>query len=345
MTVIADIQQVTPAWLTEILRANGLSVTVTAFDITKSKDTNNSLVYHLRLQCDDQDAPLRLFLKIPAAGSLWPEHEIRFYNEIIPIMRQDDDLPFVRCFDVSYDTQTHRSHFLMEDLSDTHFDLDSGQVPTREHYEQVVDGFALLHAFWWEHPRLGVDIGQHLTADMIDGFVQRAQVKFSALKTASTVNFADDQLAILSSVAAKWPDKRRERIVNGQGVTLVHRDSHPLNFLYPRGSGQAKIVDWQSWRVDTGTDDLAYMMACHWDAEKRAQIEMDLLTRYFKGLTDFGLENYTWDNCWYDYRASIIRCLSFLMNAWSPKQSSIWQQRVARGIKAFQDYNCAELLR
>jgi thiamine kinase-like enzyme len=276
---------------------------------------------------------------------MWTEHEIRFYNEIVPgMMNKYADLPFVRCFDVAYDTQTHRSHFLMEDLSDTHFDIDSGESPTPQHYEQVIDGFALLHAFWWEHPRLGVDIGQRLTSEMIDESVQRAQVKFSELQNAGKVDFSDEQYRLLANVAAKWPERRKERVINGQGVTLVHRDPHPLNFLYSRRDGKAKIIDWQSWRVDTGTDDLAYMMACHWDAGQRAQMELDLLKRYYDRLEGLGVKGYTWDDCWYDYRASIDRCLFFLMIAWSPAQSNIWQKRVERGLQAYQDYKCGDLL-
>jgi Ecdysteroid kinase-like family len=346
--VITDIQQVTPMWLTEILRTNGFSPSVVAIDTAKFQNTNNSMVYHLLLSYEDghTNAPTRLFLKIPNAETLWPEHEIRFYSEIAPIMGSKyDNLPFVRCFDVAYDVQTHRSHFLMEDLSDTHFDVTGGEVPTHQYHEQVVDGFALLHAFWWEHPRLGVDISQRLTSVMIGESVQRAQVKFSELQSLGKVNFSCEQYCLLAKVAAKWPERRKERVVNGQGVTLVHRDPHPLNFLYSYGDGKAKIIDWQSWRVDTGTDDLAYMMACHWDAEQRAQMEMDLIKRYYHRLTEFGVKNYTWDDCLYDYRASIIRCLFFLMIAWSPAQSTIWQQRVERGLQAFQDYNCAELLK
>jgi len=345
MTVITDIRQVTPTWLTEILRANRFSATVTAFDITKSKNTNNSLVYHLRLLGDGTDTPSRLFLKIPKADTLWPEHEIRFYNEIAPLMiSKHADLPFVRCLDVAYDLQARRSHFLMEDLSDSHFDIDSGEVPTRQHYEQIIDGFALLHAFWWEHPRLGVDISQRLTSEMINESVQRAQVKLFELQNWGKFNFSDEQYALLANAVSQWPERRKERVINGQGITLVHRDPHPLNFLYPREGGKTKIIDWQSWRVDTGTDDLAYMMACHWESERRTEMEQDLLKRYYQSLTERGVKNYTWGDCWYDYRASIIRCLFFLMIAWSPSQSAIWQQRVERGLRAFQDYHCGELL-
>ena len=67
-------------------------------------------------------------------------------------------------------------------------------------------------------------------------------------------------------VASAWPRRRRDRVIRAQGVTIVHRDPHPLNLLYPLDSASrsVKLIDWQSWRVDTGTDDLDYLMAFHY---------------------------------------------------------------------------------
>jgi hypothetical protein len=31
-----------------------------------------------------------------------------------------------------------------------------------------------------------------------------------------------------------------------------------------RGSDDVRIFDWDVWRIDVATDDLAYMMALHW---------------------------------------------------------------------------------
>src|SRR5260370_28138187 len=105
---------------------------------------------------------------------------------------------------------------------------------------------------------------------------------------------SDEQRSNLEQISAGWPVRRRERVITGQGVTLVHRDPHPYNFLYPRQLGTVKIIDWQSWRVDTGTDDLAYMMACHWDVSQREELELALLQRYHSSLVEFGVSDYGW---------------------------------------------------
>jgi hypothetical protein len=103
-----------------------------------------------------------------------------------------------------------------------------------------------------------------------------------------------------------------------------------------------KLIDWQSWRVDTGTDDLAYWMACHWPLEQRVLLERDLLKRYHQRLIELGVKKYDWADCLYDYRASVIRCLFFLMVAWSPAQwgAGVWWGRVQKGIAAFKAWDC-----
>jgi hypothetical protein len=75
-------------------------------------------------------------------------------------------------------------------------------------------------------------------------------------------------------------------------------------------------------------------------------LERDLLGRYHRRLIKFSVQDYAWDECEYDYRASIIRCLFFLLNAWSPAQwtSGIWWPRIQRGLGAFHEWGCEGLL-
>ena len=44
--------------------------------------------------------------------------------------------------------------------------------------------------------------------------------------------------------------------------------------------GEVLLFDWDSWRLDTATDDLAYMMAMHWYPEFRQRAEKPTLDCY-----------------------------------------------------------------
>ena len=58
-----------------------------------------------------------------------------------------------------------------------------------------------------------------------------------------------------------------KRYHSHRNVTIVQGDSHVWNIFLPTagtgGGDDARLFDWDFWRVDVGTDDLAYMMALH----------------------------------------------------------------------------------
>lgn len=347
--VITKAEQITPKWITTILQREGtITRTTSVTDIQlNSEQMRNCTVYYLTLKYNhavSTSVPHRLFLKLPTSNIDETGTEVEFYKTIVPIMQNSSvkSWPFLRCYDAVWSVATGQVHFLFEDLSSTHFTTNDLMPPTQKHCEQVIDSYAHFHAFWWEHPKLGQEIGQFLTNEMIDGFITGVQTQLEQLTIDMKEDLAENDYDILKRVASAWPGKRRDRVVQGKGVTLVHRDPHPGNFLYPKHEkdGVVKLIDWQSWRVDTGTDDLAYLMAFHWPLEARIQTEFNLVKRYYYQLMAGDVADYTWDDCYYDYQASIIRCLSFLIMSWSPAQ----QKRLERGLEAFKHWRCAELL-
>jgi thiamine kinase-like enzyme len=189
-------------------------------------------------------------------------------------------------------------------------------------------------------------VSEYLSDAVIDDFIHTTRQKLDSLLVPVGDNLSVTQRKILEAVASTWPRRRRERLVQGQGVTPVHRDPHPFNFLYPLDTSQAtvKLIDWQSWRIDTRADDLPYLMAWHWPPEQMIKSERDYVERYYSGLLGLGVHGYSWDDCWYDCRASIIRCLSFLLAAWSPAQweAGAWWSRIQYGLAAYDRWGCAE---
>ena len=353
--VLTDIQELTPAWLDErVGRTIELGGNrVAAIEVVNSRKSDISSCYSLRVEYTqpDHELPRSFFLKIPREDKGWGTKEVDFYKILLPRMLEDQpgqQSPFVRCFDAAHSSTLNRSHLLLEDLSESHFTNPDHLPPSRAMCDAVIDAYAAFHAFWWQHPWLGQQVGEYLTAQTIDNSIKSAEGKVAALLDFTGDTLSADQRRILSAVASAWPARRRARVIVGKGVTLVHRDPHPLNFLYPHDpiKDRVKIIDWESWRVDTGTDDLAYLMACHWSLAEHEGLEDAMLTRYCQRLAIAGVEGYGWQELLYDYRASIIRCLFFLLIAWSPQQwtNGVWWERVQQGLAAFERLRCAELL-
>lgn len=353
-TVLTNIQQVTPDWLTNLLRQKGFQHENRVIDvqITASNATNISEVYFLQVSylLAATDAPHRLFVKLPKSDTDWVDKEIEFYTLIAPAMIQawaDQKPLFPKYYDVSYVSETNHSHLILEDLSETHFTNQGRMPPSIRLSELVIDAYAYFHGFWWEHAWLGQRVGTLLTEAAIDRAIETAQAKLANLISTVGSEIKPAQYDILNTVVSGWPIRRRQRVIAGVGVTLVHRDPHPLNFLYPYDSenNTVKLIDWQSWRVDTGTDDLAYLMACHWPLEEIERVEQALVQRYHRQLIEQGVQQYSWEDCQYDYRASIVRCLFFLMVAWSPTQwaRGVWWDRIQHCLAAFERWRCANL--
>ncbi len=372
--VITDPDQVTPEWLTRALLEWGhlyvgqvVRVSRIAAEVMpRSSGTRLQVAYSS--DALPQEAPRRLYLKL----SLQPEfemgsREVEFYRVVAPAMQAGilyEQLPFVRCYHAAYSPESEvpagsrgevpagsrgsRYHALLEDLSETHSATDRTLPPTQVETGQMVDALARIHAFWWEHPRLGDDVGQRPTPESIGDLMASAATTLPAF-----LDFCGDRLpsarrrTLEAICLGGWPARRVERLLSGRGITIVNRDIHPGNILYPRDPvrDRVRVADWESWRVDAGTDDLAYLMAAHWYPERRARLERRLLERYLERLHLYGIAGYDQDACWYDYRASIIRVLFFLVGGWRPGRApALYWDRMERALMAYEDLGCRELL-
>jgi thiamine kinase-like enzyme len=343
--LISDIRYLKPQLITPILRAHeviGDNEEVAQIRQVRSDESNSSKHYVLALQYKDfrtqRHAPDRIFVKIglPNQTEEFSKREVMFYERIVRSMKRKlpkEVLRFPTCYDAFYDEEKLQYHLILEDISQEFKASPDKAPPTPRHREQVIDTLAYFHAYWWEHPLLE-DLAPLPSAESLDENLAGYQERLTDLKASVGKFLNSKHLDVLAKIAAAYPKKRRERLLAGQGITLVHRDLHPGNILYsPR---ESLIVDWQSWHIDTATDDLAYMIAFFWPQHLRHFQEMPLLQRYHEILLAQGIKNYSWDEFLYDYKASTARCLGFLLQSWTRTKhaSGIWQ-RMELGIDTF----------
>lgn len=337
--VITELDQVTPEWLDSLLREQGVLSrgAVTAVQLGAS-ETHTATVSPLVISYSADappTAPTHLFLKLGRRRI-----EVDFYNHIAPLM---PDPPVVRCYDAAYAADAGRGHLLFADMTATHKEPEGTLPPQRASYEQVIACLASIHAYWWEHPQLDTRVGA-VAEDVLGFVIGVAQEAFPAF-----VDFLGDRLsaerrALYERLFTVWPPPTRQA---GTRRTLVHGDPHLWNFLYPRNPATDRIliIDWAAWRVDVGTDDLAYMIAPFWYPERRARQEQDLLRYYHDVLSARGVTGYSWEQCHLDYRVSVISNLFWPIFWWKyGLPQAIWWHNMERLLLAFDDLNCAELL-
>ena len=87
------------------------------------------------------------------------------------------------------------------------------------------------------------------------------------------------------------------------------------------------------------------MMATRWEPETRRLLEQPLLRHYHGRLLALGVQGYSWDDCWNDYRLSVILVSIFIpvwrwaIFKWAPDMSAL-----TSSMTAFADLACSDLL-
>lgn len=338
-----------PTYLTDVLTRAGVldGARVRAVTVESARDTVLSRIVRLRLAYDGtaHRAPPSLILKtgLPgSAGEAWNSgpQEIAFYAEI------GRDMPVVpRCFDGR--SGGDGWHLLLEDLTDTHTIATEWPLPpTDMQAEHILEAWAAFHAAWWDDARLGSGVGAW--AD--DAAIEEHRQYFAT----SFTRFADRMGDALS------PDRRRlvERLLaagsapfpwlgSRRNVTVTHGDAHFWNAFLPGDPARhrVKLFDWDSWRLGSAAQDLAYMLAMHWYPEQRRRAEAPLLDRYHDALAAYGVVGYGRDALADDYRRSVLwQIRRPVVQAALNLPPVIWWNNFERTMLAVDDLGCRDLL-
>lgn len=352
--VITTPVQVTPKWLTGVLRQRGLLKRgrVDKVEIELTKTTILSIVSRLEVSYSTSvaaSAPTKLFLKISrpdlprAVSSELNSKEVEFYRTIAQEMNGPH---LIHCYDAAYSPENGNSHLLLDDLSETHFQPESPLPPSKPNCELAMECMGQLHAYWWEHPRLGKEIGKLFAENELSVFVNEVEKNVTGF-----MNFLGDRLSVKRRkiyerlLASKY--KIWGRLTDATGLTVTHGDAHWWNLLYPRDADKhrVRLFDWQLWHVDVGARDIAYMVALGGYSERRATMEQELIRRYYESLIAHGVRNFSWDDCWNDYRWSALRNLNVPVVQWSQgRDAELWSGNLERAMLAYEDLGCSELL-
>ncbi|MGH2354518.1 MAG: oxidoreductase family protein [Chloroflexota bacterium] len=373
MVDAAPAGEVSPAWLTTVLRRAGALPRGTVLAVESRRNAAfNSFTTHLALTYDasaPSSSPLRLLLKRSRPEAWAVEagaREVAFYTTVMPL--GDHPPMVVPCYAAEYDAASGESFVLLRDLSDTHEapltrdqQLTPGQnVPSAAHLEQVVDALARFHAYWWEHPRLGQGIAQvgkwFRDQASYERLVQRGATSWAAL-----VRDEGDWLPaelrarfewIFARLPRLWERYLAPRLTTLTGVTLTHGDAYLANFLCPRDApnstaGGACLIDWQSPATHLGAEDLVNLCATFWTPAQRHENgrEERALRRYHAVLRAGGVRGYSWDRLLADYRLAVVDWLLVpLQDRSEGAGKDYWWPKLRCLTGAFDDLGCAELL-
>jgi hypothetical protein len=305
--LVAEPEAITPEWLTQALAYAGHHGEV------RHVETNvigtGQVGRNVRLSLtftNSSDAPASLVAKLPAADAVSRQtgidqlnylREVRFYSELAPTV----DIRTPRVLFTDIDESSHDFIILMEDLSPAEQgDQLAGCGPDSAHLALLE--LAKLHAPRWgdellaDHDWLmhrteeSAELGAAMFVQLFPGFVDRYREQLSPAHLAVA--------ELLGENFSTWSAMRDEPFA------ITHGDYRLDNMLFGL-NGQPyplTVVDWQTAGYGPPVADAAYFLGAGLLPEDRKLYEKPLMKHYYAALEDGGVEGYSWQRCWDDYR-------------------------------------------
>ncbi|MCW2778309.1 MAG: hypothetical protein JWN17_2034 [Frankiales bacterium] len=338
---VVQLDEITPAWLTQVLTASGAlsGGTVTAFECEPVGTGQLADSYRFSLTYDTPGSgPATIVGKFPSADeasrafakqSGYYRNEIRFYEELAPT----STVALPKALHAGLAEDETEFVLLMTDLTPART-VDQNVGCTVEEAGLVVEQAAKLHADSWQDARLA-------EVDWLKGTVGSfAYVTDNFPETLRTFpEIAGDLVpqADLDEAAKLLPYLEAWKAAFSEPRCLWHSDLRADNVLFDVRGGEHPIavLDWQGLGYGNGVIDIAYFLGTSLVPADRRAAERDLVGRYHAGLVAGGVTGYTAEQCWEDYRVLAVHGLQvgvFGLGAVkrSPRGDEMWRIWIER---------------
>ena len=230
---------------------------------------------------------LKTMLATPRAPAVMFETEVRFYDEIRPVL----DIETPACFGTGFDGATGQFGLLLEDLSQRHARFpDATQPVTIEEVASILSQLARLHAAFWSSPRFRDDLSWVATPH--DGGMSELLGDFGHALVADQLSRHPFKAKLIEPLGidfdALWSALlTAESVLDHAPVTLLHGDTHVGNtYLLPDRGG---LLDWQLQVRGCWAHDVIYLIATALPSDVRREHQRSLLNAYLDDLRAFGV--------------------------------------------------------
>jgi hypothetical protein len=264
------------------------------------------------------------------------------------------DVP--KCYYSTVDDATGESFLLLEDLAPARAGdwVDGISI---EEAALALRTLARLHAAWWmtdpaAEPELARLIDNPQEAqNLVDQLYQQAWPLF--LERA-TFEISDDVRQFGERLIGRVP--AAEGLLDQSPQTLIHGDFRLGNMLFgtrANGTRGGKpvcwVIDWEDVMLWSGMFDVAWFLGGCLRLEDSAE-EEGLVRRYHRALTHAGVGDYSWAQCYDDYRLAMLSAfVQGVLTAVPPEGCDQYARDLAhvvgeRFVKACQRQRLYELL-
>ncbi len=306
--VLDSAADVTPEWITQAFQAAGIDATVTEVSVAPVGTGQMADSSRITLTYSDEsvDAPPSVVGKFPstdpnsrsAGGSGGYAREVGFYQEITPMV--EGRTP------VSYYAQAGEPEeftLILEDMAPAEQGDQLGGCSI-EHAEAALVNLAGFHGPLWNseflnHPSMGGNSDGALLAEFMAAFTPEFVTRY-----ADRLSDEDKEMATeFAGRVIAW-----DQFDTGFN-SIVHGDYRLDNLLFGTTDACPPVttVDWQTFRPGPPLRDTAYFLGSSLEPDVRAAHEADLVRVYHEALLSYGVTDYSFDQCWNDYRLGSLQ--------------------------------------
>jgi hypothetical protein len=309
--LLTDPAQVDAAWLNDRLETAGIAAgaTITSIEpkVVGTGQMGRNVRFGLTWREQAEGLPPSVVGKFPsddpksratgrAQGAY--EKEVRFYQQLAHSV----EIRTPRCYFADVDA-TGDFVMLMEDLAPA---VQGDQLAgcTVNQAALALAEAARLHAPRWGDPEL--EACDFLTAPGPD-----SAGLLEAIYKALFPGFAERYEASLPKEALGLAERLGDHLGgwvlgNESPLTLVHGDYRLDNMLFGTDAGgyPLAVVDWQTVALGPALADIAYFMGASLLPDDRRASEQALLRDYHSALVAGGVPDFSWEQCFRDYRRS-----------------------------------------
>ena len=269
-------------------------------------------VFRLHLEYDRPGSglPATILAKLPATDPLMlplfhllgPNlREVNFFRHL----SRDCSLRTPACYCGLADSATGNSVLLLEDLGSSR-QGDSLAGCSLDEARQIVRQLAAFHAQWWESPRLA-------DLDWLPSRETEAPA-FRKLHEPACQSFLERAGDLMPPALRQLADSipgnitRIKTLLAKPPRTIVHGDFRLDNCYFPSdvSSPSPLVLDWEFCGIGRGALDLATFVCEFLPPAQRRREERGLLTEYHSALELNGVTGYSLEQCWFDYRLSLL---------------------------------------
>jgi hypothetical protein len=290
-------------YLNCILHLSG-NQTVDFVEVTEVIESNTALVIKAAVQI--KDLTKKLFIKTMKRNKSENVYhdmsmkEGKFYKFIKD--NEINNLPVPLCYDAFVSEETGEFVIVLEDISSDYTAPDSAILQDKNIWFACAESLAKFHAAFWNHEIIARDDEEsehdaQSDRECLQSFLNDFKDKFDDKTKTKLKNAMEINISLINQISRRIREKKNVTICNG--------DSHIYNFMLPtERKNKPLMVDFQFWGEGLATGDLAHLTRVSFSDEFKKDIQIPLIEHYYKTLLSHGVADYSWEECFRDYRTN-----------------------------------------